>query len=164
MRAWASPILREVFLAGLAGGLAMVPFGMAARLLGASVNVYGELMLLRLVGHVSSILLLIEHLLLSWVMAIPLVIGLHLASHRLAVIIGLGYGAATWLVVNSLALPMLFGQPTPWQIGWSAIWGSLLVHLVFGGVVAAESRRFAREGAGPRGRQRPARPELEVAR
>ncbi len=76
-------------------------------------------------------------------MATPLIGILHPVRHRAAIAIGLLYGGSAWLIVNSLALPAIFGQPTPWQIGPQAIWGSLIVHLVFGLVVSLVSRRLA---------------------
>ncbi len=136
--------LRSLAIAGLAGGLAMVPTGLVLRFaFGLSVNVYGELVVLRIAGLLDPLLLAVEHLIVSLAMAAPLVGILHRVGHRAAIAIGLLYGGSAWLVVNSLALPVIFGQPTPWQIGPSAIWGSLLVHLVFGLVVALVSRRLA---------------------
>lgn len=136
--------LRESVLAGLAGGLAMIPVGLVARGLGASVNVYGELVVQQLLGRLEPIALLVEHLLVSWAMAVPLVAVLRLARHRHAAAIGLTYGAAAWLSVNALALPIVFGRPMPWTIGWSAVWGSWLVHLAFGLAAALVGRRLAR--------------------
>lgn len=141
------PWLRHTLLVGVAGSLAMVPVGLAAGALGASVNVYGELVLRALTGSAHPLLLAVEHLLIGWATAVPLVVVLQLARHRHAVALGIAYGAGAWLLVNSLALPFAFGQPTPWQVGISAVWGSLLVHLVFGGVAALVSRRLAGQHA-----------------
>ncbi len=136
--------LRRIAIAGLAGGLAMIPVGLVLRFaFGAPVNVYGELVVLRITGRLDPLLLALEHLIVSLAMAAPLIGILHRVGHRAAITIGLLYGGSAWLVVNSLALPVIFDQPTPWQIGPSAIWGSLIVHLVFGLVVALVSRRLA---------------------
>ena len=136
--------LRSLVIAGLAGGLAMVPIGLVLRFaFGLPVNVYGELVVLRIAGRLDPFLLALEHVAVSLAMAAPLVAILHRVGHRTAIVIGLLYGGLAWLIVNSLALPAIFGQPTPWQIGPSAIWGSLTVHLVFGLVVALVSRRLA---------------------
>lgn len=122
----------------------MVPIGLLLRYaFGASVNVYGDLVVLRMAGRLDPLLLTLEHFTVSLAMAAPLVAILLRVRHRAAIAIGLLYGASVWLVVNSLALPVIFGQPTPWQIGPSAIWGSLIVHLLFGLVVALVSRRLA---------------------
>ena len=136
--------LRAIAIAGLAGGLAMIPIGLVLRYaFGLQVNAYGELVIVRLVGRLDPLLLAIEHAVVSLAMAAPLVVFLNRVGHRAAVPIGLLYGGSAWLIVNSLVLPAVFGQPTPWQIGPTAIWGSLTVHLVYGLVVALVSRRLA---------------------
>ena len=136
--------LRSIAMAGFAGGLAMVPIGLVLRFaFGLPVNVYGELVVLRIAGRLDPLLLAAEHLIVSLAMAAPLIGILHRVRQRAAIAIGLLYGGSAWLIVNSLALPVIFGQPTPWQIGPSAIWGSLTVRLVFGLVVALVSRRLA---------------------
>lgn len=61
-------------------------------------------------------------------------------------IVGLTYGAAIWVVLNSLMLPVLFGRPTAWRIGWPAIWPSLTVHLVYGVATAAAALVVGRRG------------------
>jgi len=121
-----------VLLAGTVGGVAMIPVGMLIRhAAGGTVNVYGELVVERLLGHVARWALFVEHMLVSWVLAIPLVL-LAARLDRGIVAAGLAYGVAIWLVVNALALPWLFGRPTPWALGWPAIWPSLVVHAVYG--------------------------------
>ncbi len=139
-----TPCLRRIAIAGFAGGLVMIPIGLVLRFaFGLSVNVYGDLVVLRIAGRLDPLLLAAEHVAVSLAMAAPLVVTLHPLGHRAAPAVGLLYGGAAWLVVNSLALPWIFDQPTPWQIGPQAIWGSLIVHLVFGLVVALVSRRLA---------------------
>lgn len=143
---------RRSAIAGLAGGLAMIPVGLVLRfMLGQWVNVYGELIVIRIAGRLDSFLLAIEHGAVSVVMAAPLVIALDRLGHRAAAAIGLVYGGSVWLILNSLALPAIFGQPTPWQIGPQAIWGSLIVHLVFGLAAALVSRRLAGAPGGTSG-------------
>ncbi len=137
----AEGLLLRAAVAGIAGGLAMIPVGLLLRrVLGYSLNVYGELLVHKVLGHVSPWALALEHFLVSWGMALPLVA---LASRRGASL-GMGalYGAAIWLVVNSLLLPVAFGRTTPWGLGWSAIWPSLAVHVLYGTVAAAAARRF----------------------
>jgi len=56
--------------------------------------------------------------------------------------IGAVYGLAYYVVINSFALPLFFGDPTPWQLGFSFIYPSVLIHLVFGICIAATSRKF----------------------
>lgn len=133
--------------AGSLGGLAMVPVGVLLRLGGYPVNVYGQLLLQVLVGRAPVWALLVEHFLVSWALALPLLL-VTVGRPRRALapwlVAGVVYGTLIWTVLNSLALPFLFGQPTPWRIGWSAIWPSLLVHLVYGVVTAAAVRWLER--------------------
>jgi uncharacterized membrane protein YagU involved in acid resistance len=139
--------LRTAVIAGVAGGLAMVPVGLTMRLVfGTSVNVYGELVVLRIAGRLDPVLLAAEHLVVSVVMALPLICLLERVGYRSAIAIGSLYGGSAWLIVNALVLPMIFDRPSPWEIGPSAIWGSLIVHLVFGLVVALVARRLAAVG------------------
>ena len=123
----------------------MIPIGLVLRFMfGQSVNVYGELIVIRIAGRLDPLLLAIEHGAVSVAMAAPLVIALDRLGHGTAPVVGLVYGGTAWLVVNSLVLPWIFDQPTPWQVGSQAIWGSLIVHLTFGLAVALVSRHLAR--------------------
>lgn len=145
--------------AGTVAGLAVVPLGLALGAGGHRVGRYGELLLQATLGHALPSALMTQHLLISVVLATVFVAAMDRLGPpgrpgrlgRLgrpgrpgsggagAALVGLGalFGALAWLVINSLALPWLFGQPTPWQLGLSAIWPSLLVHLVYGAVVGA---------------------------
>ena len=144
-------VVRRALVAGTAGGLAMIPVGLALRFgLDQRVNVYGELVVQTLLGQVSPWALLLQHALVSWVLALPLALARMEASSVPALATGLAYGAGLWLVINSLSLPLLFGRPTPWQLGWSAVWPSLIVHLVYGAAAAWVSRvRHPRAGSAP---------------
>jgi hypothetical protein len=136
-----------VLRAGVIGGVAMIPVGLLIRhLAGGTVNVYGELLLERLLGAVTAPALLVEHFLVSWVLALPLVLVAARLRGRVLVALGLAYGVAIWAVVNSLALPWVFERSTPWALGWPAIWPSLTVHAVYGLAAAcslAGSRRLS---------------------
>lgn len=135
---------RRVLLAGALGSLAMIPVGLAIRhLAGGSVNVYGELVVERLVGRVVPWALVVEHFLVGWVFAVPLAAVAPHARAGALVGAGLGYGVAVWVAVNSLALPWAFGRPTPWTLGWAAIWPSLTVHAAYGTVAGWSLARFA---------------------
>lgn len=141
-----APTLAVAIVAGTVGAMAMVPIGLVLLFgAGAEVNVYGELLAESLFGASFPSILFAEHLVVGWLGALPL--GLILTRIRRApqVAVGAAYGAAMWLVLNSLALPWVFGRPTPWQLGFDAIWPSLLVHVVYGVVTALVWRR-----SGPR--------------
>lgn len=120
----------------------MLPIGLALRAAGHPVNVYGELVVQTVLGQVYPWALLVEHSLISWSLAWPLVWLLRYRPQTSSFGLGLAYGAAIWVVVNSLALPAVFGRPTPWQMGWPAIWPSLTVHLVYGVMAALVARRL----------------------
>jgi uncharacterized membrane protein YagU involved in acid resistance len=62
---------------------------------------------------------------------------------RLRLVAGALYGVLFYVVVNSLALPIYFGDSTPGQLGWTTIYPSLIGHIAFGLAIALASRRFA---------------------
>lgn len=140
-------------IAGIAGGVAMIPFGLLLRrILGYSLNVYGELLVQTILGRVSPWALAVEHFLISWGMALPLVALLARRRRGSPLLLGSLYGAGIWVVVNSLLLPVAFGRPTPWRLGWPAIWPSLLVHVIYGAVAATVAGRIGRPAAPSPGR------------
>ena len=138
--------------AGSVGALAMVPVGLAAlQVPGASANVYGELLARQLFGSTTWSALFAVHLLVGWVAATPLALAGWWVSRRAvaalgtgpALVAGLVYGAGMWLVVNSIMLPWAYRRASPWTLGLPAIWPSLVVHLVYGGVTAYAVARAA---------------------
>jgi uncharacterized membrane protein YagU involved in acid resistance len=154
MRGPIRTLIREALLAGTAAGVAMIPFAAVFRARGLRINEYGAKTLELLVGPTQGrlhyLLTLIQHLVISCVVAVPLILILAVVPKRaLRLAVGLVYGAGFYLVVNSLALPFAFGDPTPWQLGFETVYPSLAVHLVYGFVVALLARPvvFAR----PRG-------------
>lgn len=138
-------IASEVLRGGTAGALAMVPFGMFFRALGLRVNEYGRRTLLLFTHELDApvwyALQLVQHLIIGWIASIPLILALG-ATHerRRRAWLGLAYGLAFYAIVNSLALPIAFGDPTPWQLGPWFVIPSLVVHIVYGLVVALISR------------------------
>jgi uncharacterized membrane protein YagU involved in acid resistance len=134
-------LIREVLRAGTVAGLAMVPFAAVFRGLGLRVNEYGRKTLELIVGSVSPpvhhVLTFIQHIAISWVVAVPLILLLgRISRKRDRILVGLGYGAAFYVAVNSLALPLAFGDPTPWRLGFAVVYPSLSIHLVYGLTVA----------------------------
>lgn len=136
-RAGAAAALRSAVVAGAAGGAAMIPVGVGLELGGHGVNVYGELVVKTVLGGAPGWALLLEHVLVSLTLAVPLVLALDRRGRVPAPAVGILYGAGAWLVINSLLLPALFSRSIPWTVGWEAVWPSLTVHLVYGGVGAA---------------------------
>lgn len=140
-------LLRDVFVAGTLAGIAMIPFAAFFRARGLRVNEYGRKTLALLVGDVAPpfdfVLTFVQHMIISWSAAVPLLIllaspGAGGRSRRIA--LGAAYGAAFYVAVNSLALPLLFGDPTPWALGFETVYPSLVIHLVYGAVLAATAR------------------------
>ena len=78
----------------------------------------------------------VEHIIISWFAAIPLLFLLAKIGNRSRVLLGALYGAAFYVIVNSLLLPLAFGDSTPWTLGFDTIYPSVVVHLVFGITVA----------------------------
>lgn len=140
----------DVLRSGTVAGLAMIPVGAAFRFFGLRVNEYGRKMLELVLGEVAPpahvLLMFLQHMMISIAAAVPLLLLLKAAPARVPKIwIGLAYGALFYIAVNSLALPIAFGDPTPWQLGASVILPSFIVHLVYGTVVAAMARGGGRE-------------------
>lgn len=141
--------LRDVFVAGTLAGLAMIPFAAAFRARGLRVNEYGRKTLELLVGEVGPpldvVLTFVQHLVISWLAAVPLLVlftrGGAWAGDRWArILLGTAYGAGFYVVMNSFALPIAFGDPTPWALGLATVYPSLTIHLVYGAVLGVTVR------------------------
>lgn len=138
-------IIRETLRTGTVAGLAMIPFAAVFRSLDLRINEYGRKTLALLVGDVSpplhTILTFVQHLVISWAAAVPLLLLLGLIDRRRdRLLAGTVYGGVFYVAVNSLALPVVFGDPTPWALGFSTVYPSLVVHLVYGLVIALMAR------------------------
>lgn len=140
--------IREALRTGTVAGLAMIPFAAVFRASGLRINEYGAKTLALLVGEVAGpvhvLLTFAQHLVISWIASVPLLLAVsRVSSRRDRSLLGLAYGAAFYVAVNSLALPLAFGDPTPWQLGFETVYPSLVVHLVYGFVVAVLARPSA---------------------
>ena len=127
----------DALWSGTIAGLAMIPFAAVFRAKGLRINEYGRKTLALLVGEVSppahTGLTLIQHMVISWVAAVPLLLVLRdVPARSTRVTVGAMYGAVFYVAVNSLALPWAFGDPTPWTLGVDTVYPSLVVHLVYG--------------------------------
>lgn len=149
---------RAAVRAGTAAGLAMIPFAAVFRAQGLRVNEYGRKTLALVISDVGpelhTVLTFVQHLIISWVVALPL-IGLLARVERRStrVLIGGVYGLAFYVVVNAWALPHLFGDRSPWELGIETVYPSLVIHLVYGVVVglvasAPDQMRGIFRGAG----------------
>lgn len=142
-------LVREALRCGTIAGVAMIPFAAVFRMRGLRINEYGRKTLALLVSDVSpplhTLLTFLQHIVISWFAAVPLLLVLAaIADRRQRLLVGSLYGAGFYVLVNSLALPFLFGDPTPWTLGLPVVYPSLVVHLVFGSVVALTARPAGR--------------------
>lgn len=142
--------VKRAFWPGVIGGIAIIPYGMILLLwLHAHVDVYGTKTLQLLVAKPIPILELVQHMVISYFFAIPYIwalehlTSLHSRSHAFHLLLGTAYGFLIWSSVNSLLLPWLFHDETPWQLGWYGIWPSLTGHVLYGIVVAMIGRRVS---------------------
>jgi len=140
-------LAKESIRSGTIASIAMIPFGILFQLLGLRVGHYGKKLLEVFFTDLSELafrlLMFIEHFAIGWLSAAPLLILLVLVKNRLpAWSVGAIYGAAYYVVLNSLLLPLSFGDRTPWELGFSVMYPSLTIHVVFGISIALTSKRF----------------------
>ena len=135
-------LLRDCLRAGTWASLAMVPPGIGFRLLDLRIGHYGRRPLDTLLGTVPApwlqLLLLAQHFLIGWLSVLPLALVWRRQAPALPrrLLIGTAYGALYYLLLNAWLLPRAFGDPSPFALGWSTVYPSLTVHLLFG-IVAA---------------------------
>ncbi|MBK7951931.1 MAG: hypothetical protein IPK00_25050 [Deltaproteobacteria bacterium] len=137
-------MLREAIRAGSLAGLAMIPVAAIFRARGLRVNEYGRKTLELLVGDVAPALhfslTFVQHLVISVLAALPLILVFERffgasGERRTRILVGAAYGAGFYVVMNSLALPLAFGDPTPWALGFETVYPSLAIHLIYGAVL-----------------------------
>lgn len=135
--AFQTHLLKEALRSGTIASIAMMPFGFLFKALGLRVGRYGPKLGEFLFGLQPEpwmqVLLVAQHLVIGWLSAVPLLLFWRWTFPRSPSLAdGLLYGALYYLTVNALALPTIFGDTFPWQLGWSYVYPSLVVHLVFG--------------------------------
>lgn len=136
-------LLIEAVRSGTIASLVIVPLSPLFNAMGLRIGHYGPKFARLFVDDPQPWLLFAQHLIIGWISALPLL--LILMSPRTArwpLLVGAVYGASYYVAVNSLALPMYFGDRTPWQMGWSTIYPSLIGHTIFGMSIGLTSRRF----------------------
>ena len=148
-------IVVEALRSGTIASIVMMPFGLFFKWAGLRVGHYGPKLGEFLFGvqpePLMQVLLLIQHLVIGWLSAVPLLLfWLWRSPREIRLADGLVYGAMYYVLVNAFALPLVFGDPFPWQLGWAYVYPSLIVHLVFGLSLAVTARffRFARGKSG----------------
>ena len=142
--------LTESVRSGTIASLVMMPLGFLFKLLDLRVGYYGPKLAAVLFGEPTRFVLFAQHLVLGWMSALPLLLILvYRSSASAPTAVGAVYGVGYYAVVNSLLLPLLFGDPTPWQLGLSFVYPSLLVHAVFGASIGFTCRRFVAHARQP---------------
>ena len=140
--------LREALRSGFIAAIAMIPFALLFSALGMRINEYGKKVIQLLFSNFSPgirfTLFVIEHFVLSWIFAIPLLLLLKYFHHRISwLLLGILYGVMFYILVNSLLLPAFFNDASPWKLGFTkTILPSLVIHIVYGLSIALTSRRF----------------------
>ena len=140
--------MREALRSGFIAAIAMIPFALLFSAMGLRINEYGKKVIQFLFPDFSPgirfVFFVIEHFILSWIIAIPLLLLLKYFHHRISyLLLGILYGTVFYILINSLLLPVLFNDVTPWKLGFiKTILPSLIVHIVYGLSVALASRNF----------------------
>lgn len=138
----------QSLIAGTVGALAMMPAGFIFRALEMRVGHYGSKFAELYLSSPGPLALFTQHIVLGWLSAAPLVLlPLHRMPNRTVWLVGIIYGALYYVIVNSLALPIYFGDELPWSLGWSVVVPSLVVHVVFGVAVAHTVRLLRRKSS-----------------
>ncbi len=142
-------LLVESLRTGTYASLAMIPFGVLFRALDLRIGHYGKKVVEAAFGELSPplfrALVLVEHFIIGWISALPLLwLLMHKSEQRMAPtwIYGAAYGTAYYVLLNSLFLPWFFDDPLPWTLGFTTVYPSLIVHIVFGLTVVWTSKRF----------------------
>jgi uncharacterized membrane protein YagU involved in acid resistance len=136
-------LLRETLRSGTIASLAIVPLAPLFKAAGLRIGHYGPKFAGLFFNDPQPWQLFVQHIVIGWVSALPLLlILLHTSARKSPILAGAIYGAGYYVAVNSLALPIFFNDPLPWQLGAATILPSLIGHVIFGAVIGATSRRF----------------------
>ena len=137
-------LIKESIRSGTIASLVMMPLGFLFKMLDLRVGHYGPKLAALLVVEPGPIFMFVQHLVIGWVSALPLLVMLiYWRRFNAPIYLGALYGLAYYLIVNSLALPWVFGDVTPWQLGFDTMYPSALVHLVFGASIGFTAKKFA---------------------
>lgn len=117
----------------------MMPPGLLFRWTGWRVGHYGPKFAALFIENPSPVAMLIQHFVIGWVSAFPIVLlwaQWPCRTLKSIQLLGLAYGALYYLTVNAWLLPWAFKDPFPLTMGWQTVIPSLLIHLVYGWGVA----------------------------
>lgn len=137
-------LIWETLKSGTIASLAIMPLGLVFRYLGFRIGHYGPKFAGLFIDTPQPWHLFVQHLIIGWLSTMPLLLLLLWIprSYRRTALFGALYGAGYYVVVNSLALPIYFNDPLPWQLGWGTVVPSLIAHIAFGICIAWTSRSF----------------------
>jgi len=136
-------LLIESIRSGTIASVVIMPLGPLFKAAGLRIGHYGPKFASLFFDNPQPWLLFVQHLVIGWVSALPLlVILVRTGAGRLPVMVGAIYGAAYYVIVNSLALPIYFQDPLPWQLGAATVLPSLVGHILYGTSIGLTSRRF----------------------
>lgn len=137
----------EAVRSGTIASLVIMPLSPLFNAMALRIGHYGPKFAALFADNPQPWLLFVQHLVIGWASALPLLVILTLTSAaRWPLFAGAFYGASYYVAVNSIALPIYFGDQTPWQIGWTTVYPSLIGHIIFGMSIGLTSQRFlARE-------------------
>jgi uncharacterized membrane protein YagU involved in acid resistance len=136
-------LLIETLRSGTIASLAIVPLSPMFKAAGLRIGHYGPKFAGIFFNDPQPWLLFVQHIVIGWVSTLPLLlILLGAEEHRHPPLVGAFYGAAYYVTINSLALPIYFSDALPWQLGAATVLPSLVGHIIFGAVIGWTSRRF----------------------
>lgn len=133
----------ESVWSGTIASLAIIPLGPIFKAAGLRIGHYGPKFAALFFDDPQPWQLFAQHLVIGWISAFPLLF--LLVKTRVGnrpLLTGALYGAAYYVAVNSLALPLYFGDTLPWQLGLRTIVPSLVGHIAFGLAIGFASRGF----------------------
>ncbi len=136
-------IIKQSIKSGIIAALLMVPPGVLFKYFGLHIGNYGPKFGAFLFGEINPMMLFIQHIVISCLSAIPLILLFAKTNcYRKPILTGTIYGVIYYLIVNSLLLPIFFKDQTPWELGFNYIYPSLIVHIIYGASIGFTARRF----------------------
>lgn len=138
-------LLWQSVRAGTIASVAIVPLAPLFKAAGLRIGHYGPKFAGLYLDEPQPWQLFVQHLVIGWLSALPLLVVLAMSTPLgcWPVRVGAVYGALYYVAVNSLALPLYFGDALPRQLGAATVLPSLVGHVVFGAVVGWVARSTA---------------------
>jgi uncharacterized membrane protein YagU involved in acid resistance len=146
------PLFKEAIRSGTIASIAMMPVGFLFRHFGLRVGHYGNKLGAVLFANAGEPLLqgllIAQHFVIGWLSALPMLMFMVFAQvcrPSYLLLTGILYGALYYLLINALALPLMFGDTLPLQMDFNVVYPSLIVHIVFGLSIGYTAQKFARK-------------------